>query len=472
MQEQYYVAYFQAITKQDLSKATQLYLLNEDERSEYKGEYSAKTYDKYFGDDDPQDILQDILNENEEFYILLKQKIGELAGNYYVASYQATIEKNAKKATMLDKLSSEEKIKYSNEYPNLTYDDIFNNNDPNEVLNSFLENEEYKEFYLQQIDVDNDLATEENIAIREANYLELMNHPLINYCPNPVNGLDIINNLASVSFSTEINNFEFVHALATAANQSPIIGEMLSTIAISVNMYDDKQISIALIGDNIQEYDPTMEENDNGGFNPLKNSLTILNENQDLNAPTLVHELTHHSIHLLFKNMGVPYYKDSAELKAKYHQAIKSTLLNIKEFVYQKFNINISHIKNTDSTWEIGKKLYAIYDSLDEQIIEGKEQTEILNIMKQTDALGRFLALYRGGYNQNAEDGEFIVRLLEIITDDLYEDENIETFEPINQYWKEAVSEAVVKYQALNDYSNICLPLSGNTEFVMYAIDN
>jgi hypothetical protein len=462
MQEKYFLEYYQAILNKDFAKAAILYLFNENEKSQYSGQYLALTYSNLFKDYDPEELIKAFLEseENKELYDSLKQELGKIAGNYYIASYQATIEQNPKKAMWLDSLSSEERINYPNEYNQLNYSDIFKNNDPDEVLNSFYGNDQYKEFYLQAIDSSNVLATEENIAAREANYLRLMSHPLQNYCPNIKNGLAIIDSLASISFSTVINKSQFVKVLALAIDQSTIISEILSTLAIYANLIkDNKQFSIALIGENIQEYDPTRDEDQAGFFHPLKNSIVITNENKKIDLATLVHEFAHHIMYLLFENMGNPYYNNSSELAGKYHRVIKKTLLSIKHFIHQNFNIETSHIKDSDDNWGIGNKLYTMLHYINDQEIGIEDQKSFLTLLKQKYALAKILNIYAGGYNHESEDKEFIVRFAEIIADNLFEAEIIEILEPIAQYWQEFVSPVLLEYQDQDNISNICLPL-------------
>ncbi len=106
-------------------------------------------------------------------------------------------------------------------------------------------------------DEKNTLEKEENIAIREKSFLELMEYPLINYCPKDKHSADsIIDNLLTVSYSKIITKKEVIKKITPLIKQSPIINDVLSVMSIFSTINHNKPFSIAL-GDDMATYDPT-----------------------------------------------------------------------------------------------------------------------------------------------------------------------------------------------------------------------
>ena len=356
----YYIAYYQAIIEKNLANVTQLYLLSNKEQEEYLKEHPSLNYDNVFQDNDPENIIKSLWKDDEykDFHSALLDKIKTLAGNYYVAFYVALIELNAIKIAKVLSLTAKEKINHPNQYPLLHYNNIFQDNDPDDALLIIYNSN--KELGSVVNDALNPLVTEATLAERKANYLELMRYPLLDYCSNPDHGFNILKNLASVSYSTIFNRNTFATTFTMAINTSPILAELFSTVATSTNVATDKPLSIALLGNNIQEYDPTINKYVTAKYRDVKNLLIVTNRDKKIDLPIFSHEFTHVAMHLLFNNsIGYPYNNNSSEMEIKYHQAIKNTLLNIKRFIQDDFGLEIN-IKEADSTWQIGEKLSSI----------------------------------------------------------------------------------------------------------------
>lgn len=271
--------------------------------------------------------------------------------NYYLAFYQAILDNNLIKLVQLQDLTNEELLNYPEEYPHLDANEIFKANHPMDFINTLLRTAEYKELYLKYDDATNPLATEENIALREKTSLELLKHPLIDYCPSDRSS--IIESLLAVSYSKIITKAEVITKLTPLLNKSPIIDNILSVMAISTTINQVKPFSIALIDEKMEIYDPVM--GDCGGYNnDIINRIVVTNEDAKLNLEFIIHELAHKTMYKLFDNDAKPYNNESS--KEKYHSAIKNTLLNIQNFIQQDFGLEIK-FEDQNDTWKMGKTL-------------------------------------------------------------------------------------------------------------------
>lgn len=211
----------------------------------------------------------------------------------------------------------------------------------------------------------NSLTTEKNIAIREKAHLELMNYPLLNYCPNSMYNPSVVDSILSISYSTAITKEEMADKLGNLINQSLIIQDVLSIIAISTTIDASKPFSIALIGDNMSLYDPT-NSNRGGYYNSKDNKLVVVNKNSELNLKVVTHELAHKTIDIIFNHKSKPYYSlikaqfdSKIYTKDKYHTAIKNTLLNIQSFIKKSSGLDII-FEDQNDTWKMGKSLSGI----------------------------------------------------------------------------------------------------------------
>lgn len=280
--------------------------------------------------------------------------------NYFISFYQLVLEKKLDRVVKMAFLSEEERINYPNEYPYLYYHDLFKDNAPDDVLDNLLESEEYKSFamlllkkLMTHMDSLNPLATEENIAKRQENYLELMKHPIINYSPNPAYKVSPLEAFLSITYSTVIGKQEVDRDFSWLIMQSsPIIEDILSVVTTSISINPEKY-SIAIIGNKIEEYDPTIEPTITGRNDEIKNQLIITTEDKRINIPTFIHELSHKMMHLLY-NDGDPYDDKS---KDNYHQAIQKTLLNIQHFIKDSFNLEL---ENQNDSFKMGEVLFSM----------------------------------------------------------------------------------------------------------------
>lgn len=247
--------------------------------------------------------------------------------NHYIALYKAIITKDIAKTVKLGELNEEEEENYPNEFPEIDYDEIFADNDPFDVLAKLLKTEDGFSEYTY--DLLNTLASDEKIAKRKELLEELKQYPLIKYCPNPDFGLNIIDNLASVTYSKLFSYAHFKSAIEFLITKSSVLVDCFASVALSVK----DPFTIALVNENITSFNPTHSEYSGGYYNSLTNQLVVTNGNGKIHLPFLSHEFAHKLIHLLFNNKSNPYPKDDDETKTKYHQAIKEVLLNIKEFI-------------------------------------------------------------------------------------------------------------------------------------------
>lgn len=275
--------------------------------------------------------------------------------NYYISLYKAILDKNLSKALELDSL--EVKVDYPEEYPELNFVEIFQEVDPKKFIDRLSRSKGFKEFSLRLDDARNPLGSETNVALREQNHLNLMQHPLINYSPNLFYKNYLFESLISVCYSIIFNKKDVEEFLLNLMAQSYFIEDILSVVGSSILSNSDEPFSIALLGENIEEYDPTLDKNSGGGYNTLSNRILVTNENLELNKEFIIHELSHKAIDLIFDNGADPYSNSNS--KDQYHLAIKNTLLNIKEFIKQDFGLDIN-FENQDDTWQMGKVLSTI----------------------------------------------------------------------------------------------------------------
>lgn len=187
--ENFYIAKYQAILERDVTKVVKFGIFNNEEEKNYPNEYPKLNYAEIFKSNEPDDFLEALLKSEEyqDFYALYKQETKVLAENYILACYQAILEKNVTKVIALINLNSEEKQTYPNEYSELDYDEIFQANDPDDVLTNLLESEEYQGFSAMLGDTIFSHITEEK-------YLFLSK-------PHPIEGLYITDNLLSLIYS-------------------------------------------------------------------------------------------------------------------------------------------------------------------------------------------------------------------------------------------------------------------------------
>lgn len=374
--------------------------------------------------------------------------------NYCISLYKALLDKDIEKIKYLYDIENEDKSameQYPNEHPELNYQEIFQDADPVEFFINIIKTDEELSRIVDQLT--NQLATTQNLNRLEQNSIELKNYPLINYSPNPNFGAYLIENLASLTYSKIFDYATFKDAISNLVSKLPILDDIFSSISISCQ--SDKSFSAFLIGDNITEFTDT-RPNGSTGYYSTENYLVVTNPKKQLHLLHISHEFTHKLMDLLFNNSIDPYNKKSTEEKNKYHQAIRDTLLNIKEFIKNEFNFDIK-IKDSETTWEIGKKLYPILS----QALES-EKLELSEMQKdQLKAIETFLLVYQN-YKESAEDAEFIAMFPEIIVKNLYYGKTVDILLPISEYWEEVVSPKAYEYQATHDQSNICQPLLGD----------
>ncbi len=363
----YYIALYQAIIQKDAIKTAKLDELNDKEKENYPNEFPEVDYDAIFVDNDPDDFTEELIKSDAEFYkeCLVAQKA--IFANYYIAYYQyLSISSVDKIKELTDIISIEEKMNYPNEFPEVDYDAIFADSDFVDVVLGMLKTQDgkFREFIC---DLSNPLANDETIAKRKKLLEELKQYPLIKYCPNAYFGADIIDSLASVTYSKIFNYQQFKHSVEPSLSKSIVLKDCFASVALTP--LADNAPTIALVGEDITEFNPTRSKNVGGYHHSLINQLVVTNSNGKIHLPFMAHEFAHKLMDLLFDNNSNPYPKDDAEIKLKYHRAIKEVLLNIKEFIKNEFGIDFK-LDDNETTWDIGKKLCTI---LFPEAIQGDE---------------------------------------------------------------------------------------------------
>lgn len=277
--------------------------------------------------------------------------------NFWLARYKAILNKDLIKSHRFSKFTDQEKENYLEESPELSFDIIFTKKNPMSIINSLLGSKEFKDFAISLTDLDHpSLATEENILIRDKNELELLKHPLIDYSPNPYYGPSVIESILSITYSTIFTTEEINKDLMQMIEYSPILKDVLSVAAkINHSSNNDNSFWIALIGEDMNEYNPTLDAA--GGYHPIFNKLIATSENLELNYGIIIHELSHMLAERLYENNNLPYNDID---KNEYDVALKNTLLNIGTLIKQKFNLYLM-LENENNSYSMGKTLATIF---------------------------------------------------------------------------------------------------------------
>lgn len=571
--ENYWLALYQHVVDREYIKASDLYKITSQDKNNYPQQLDLN-FATVFGEREPIKVLYDIVEsyDNKNYWDSLLYMVEhfnkkEAKENFYLNWYQAVVDKNLSRAVELGKFRKKKDIEtFSSEDIDLDFKEIFQDEDPVDVIFFLLRSKGFEEFREMYSTVYHDaFGTEENISLREDNHREMMNHPLANYSPNLSYGLSPIEMLLSVSYSKIFNASKIEYELSSLLGNS-LIKDVLSVIAGSVPVSADKDPSVLFIGDDIREYDPTQSSKIGGYYSHLLNRLVVTNEDSEINLGFIAHEFSHKAIDLACGGDSTPYNNDFK--KDKYHLAIKNTLLNIQSFIKKDFGLDIK-FENQDDTWQMGKDLSSMLfpEYLDEEgmlnlihvfkqanldfnahyswldgysvignllshfkfdladlliangvllpairfsevmtvhmdllnwLLENAPELDInyvdqegitaLDYAKDPEiiselislgavayppnynplcpadykdpkddedseinerllAIKKFLMLYHQ-YNSSGEDAEFIVRLPQIIAEDLYKGPIVDIFEPLAEYWQEEVSPAMQSYIA------------------------
>lgn len=350
----YYVALYQAILSKDPVKTAKLDELSDKEQEYYPNEFPKLDYEVIFADNDPENFIKELIKSDVIFYKEYIASKKEIFKHYLIASYQYASVSSVEGIKKLIDMTLEEKINYTNEFPELDYDQIFADNNPDDILDEFLITED-GELELLAYDLLNPLASDETIAKRKESFEEINQYPLIKYCPNPYLDQAIIESIASKTYSKIFNYSEFKFSLEQLISKSDILSECITAAALDVN----DSLTIVLVGEEMTDFDPTTPSNNGGYFLISANQIVVTNAGERTSSQLIAHEFAHKLMNLLFNDGANPYPKDDVEIKIKYHKAIKEVLLNIKELIQNDFGIDIK-LKEDETTWDIGKKLAAI----------------------------------------------------------------------------------------------------------------
>lgn len=288
-----------------------------------------------------------------------------------------------------------------------------------------------------------------NIAIEDRNYsityaqptdpiLSIFSRSNLNH-KWPCTSFDI-NNPASISIIDP-----FIKEIISYSYSSLVFYNIFTVSAL--NMIDDG-LSIAFIN-------PTRDDIKNGregGMNPGGKISIYLNikAKSEIFA-TLIHELTHHVMGVIFKNDNNPYNEGDSQSQAKFDNAIKEVIYS----VYKYFLPNVEMPNDKKS------------------IIEGLKKVEN-NLEYHDQLVVRLIYQTLFGYNDNKMHSEFIARFTQIITElggELSNDiANI--FQPFIEYYKEIVTPSMINYINSHPYNdNLIIEDVYSENLLSYASD-
>lgn len=266
--------------------------------------------------------------------------------SFYIDFYQAILDDDF---DLIHELTTSENIEnYSQKHLFLNYKDIFQDNNPLEFLKSMIKKPQFRQFYnLFKLCLDI-LEDKEKVFISRS---DMIDHPIINYCPNQIGTLPIIDSILSNSYSKTIKKDILFNGLTKLLRKSIITSDALKVVARSAIVTSDFPLSISFI-EKDTAYDPTIV----GHVHPASNSIIITNDQPLLNLGTTAHELSHQMNLELFNNNYKPYNITSEKI---YHEALKDTLLNVAQFITPNLKNNII-LTNQNNTYKIGKILSEI----------------------------------------------------------------------------------------------------------------
>lgn len=385
--------------------------------------------------------------------------------NYYIAYYKAILDRNISKIDELEQWFDNQKdqpIEYQNENHNLKYEDVFADQNPEKVISDFIyfTLETDQDFALKMEMQERTETSEKDIITRRENYKKLLEYPLLNHCPNPALGINILDTMASITYSTMFNRHDLTK-LANLVHNSPILADVLMVISTHISNRNEQK-SIALIGENVEDYDPTQK--DINGYNSIALNQIVVTNQDEVNFPIILHEIAHFIMFVLFDNPA-PY--NSEEIKDKYHHAIKDTLLNIHSAAENYFALNIDLNIDEKSTWEMGQDLFYSFflpeaktEETEHEIIS-KNSARIENIDAELIKLYKIATIFAPLYcdDEDVEDYEFIARLPEIIAAGLHTGEISNILSPLAIFWEDNITPSIVDYLESVNPNGICLPL-------------
>ena len=313
-----------------------------------------------------------------------------------------------------------------------------------------------------------------------AEYNELKQYPLINYCPNSDINDSVIDKILSIGYSDMADKKLFSNILKKENVKSSVIHEIFSVIAKDSNNPNTNKDSIAIRAceyaagiknkelffaiidnDSVKHYPLSLTGSAQGVYNTQFNAIILHQKNLKPAIPILVHELGHKAIDLVFKNLALPYNDKTS--KKKYDQAVERILLNIKDFIKQEFDHDV--IFQNDNIVDKG---YSLLVFTHNTIFNNENKESIDNpriVINELKALRIILDSFRYDTNNKIAQ-EIIVRLAQVIANDLYEGKVVQILQPLQEYWDEFVSPSIYKF--IDEPNGECLITGGYRDLFDY----
>jgi hypothetical protein len=217
----------------------------------------------------------------------------------------------------------------------------------------------------------------------EYNALKLMEHSLLNTCPNiAVQGFDKLKSLLSSSYSRVISK-EQLESDLVSFSKNPILNDILYAVAISAN---NRPLTIELVEGKMNDYHLESEAD---GFVQVHYNRIVISKNEQftLNKNTFMHEFSHKAMMVIFKNDHNPY--KNYEQKKKFQSATKEVLINANDYIKNQYKILLK-FNETDHPYHIGEQLNLIISTMLSDIIDknnNNNNNNILNLFENNPEL-------------------------------------------------------------------------------------
>lgn len=210
-------------------------------------------------------------------------------------------------------------------------------------------------------------------------------YPIANHSPNIRLGFSVLDQLISCSYSNLIERYTLVNELNKLIGiKSPIIADILYTGALRASKQD---LKIDFL-DKISNAYPKEPEGINGVCKEWGALILVANNKvTSISADSFVHELAHVTMYTAMSPLkAIPYKYADTKGGGVFDKALKTTLLNVKNYLNRNYQMNIS-FDEKDSSLDIGVKLNKVTSSPDFAIIRGeKEVQELISITGNINA--------------------------------------------------------------------------------------
>ena len=282
--------------------------------------------------------------------------------------------------------------------------------------------------------------------------LELKKLPLIDYNTELALDYTIVDKLLSATYSKAFNQKTVKDQLVKMIFKHEVIYDVLSIVASDIAADQNKKFYIALLKDeSAQSYTiPNGKPDPQAFYSTFGNYIYVHNNQSEFEGASLIHELTHKAMHVVFgENSCNPY--NNTNSKEKFHQAAKNTLFNLEDLIIKHFEYEPAPLNISVS--ELGKYLHNFTDNSPFTIKE--------NNTFYPEAMKSFLktALSGFGYsNVKDYDSEIIARFPQLIAEGWYHGVTAQVFQPIAEFWHEEIHPfALQAFSSEQRAEDICL---------------